>query len=61
MQVSDDRLILAGEVIESRMTPGALYLRDELASSMYPGMLQAYGLKWKVGDKVRIVIELEPA
>ena len=61
MQVSDDRLILAGEVVESRMTKGFLYLKDELGSANYPGALNLMGIKWPIGQRVRITIEVESA
>jgi hypothetical protein len=57
VQVEPDKLILSGEVVESRMTKGALYVHDETGSANYPGMLQGYGLKWNVGDKLIITIE----
>jgi hypothetical protein len=58
VKVEGDKLILAGEVVESGMTPGALYIRDERGSGNYPGMLQSYGLKW-TGKKVKITIEVD--
>jgi hypothetical protein len=58
MQVSEDKIILSAEVVESGMTPGALYIRDERGSSNYPGMLQSYGLKW-IGKKLKITIEVD--
>lgn len=60
MHVSTDKIELAGEVVESGLTH-SLYIRDERLWASYPGRLGDYGLKWKVGDKVKITIERESA